>query len=395
MDYNRKALTLHKKLAGKIVISSKIPVKNKDVLSTVYTPGVGAVSRAIAKNKDLSWDYTGRGNSVAIVSDGTAVLGLGNVGPEAGMPVMEGKSVLFAEFGQINAYPLCISVDKPQDIVNFIKVIAPSFGGINMEDIAAPSCFEVEEQLQDLGIPVFHDDQDGTAIVVLAALVNATRVLGKNLGKMRVVIFGAGAAGAATAWLLSGREKWKAQKKIAGLFFDTPLDIIVLDSKGIIEERRPNLTTWKKILASVTNKEKHQGELETALRGADVFIGLSSGGKLTPSQIALMNKSPIIFALSNPNPEIMPDLAQKTGAAFVATGRSDFPNQVNNALVFPGMFRGLLDARATKVTPQVKLAAAKALAESVSPTKTAILPSVLATQVHKKLALAVSKAARL
>ncbi|MBI4058630.1 NADP-dependent malic enzyme [Candidatus Microgenomates bacterium] len=392
MDYNRKALLLHKKLAGKITVSSKIPVKSRDQLSTLYTPGVGAVSSAIAKDKNLVWELTGRGNSVAIVSNGTAILGLGNIGPEAGLPVMEGKAVLFNEFGGVNAYPLCISADNTQDIVNFVKMITPSVGGINLEDIAAPVCFEVEEKLKDLGIPVFHDDQDGAAIAVLAALVNATRVLGKKLSSLKVVILGAGASGSATTWLLAGREKWQAHKKISDSWYTPPADIIVVDSHGIISDRRADLTTWKKMLATITNKERKSGDLATALKGADVVIGLSTGGKITKKQITVMNKNPIVFALSNPVPEIRPEEAYQAGAVLVATGRSDYPNQINNALVFPGLFRGLLDSHTMVVTPQIKLAVARTLAESVTPTKNNILPSVLNKEVHQKVALAVKKA---
>lgn len=392
MDYNRKALALHKKLAGKINVSSKVPLKNKDILSSVYTPGVGAVSRAIAKDKKSVWDYTGRANTVAIISDGTAVLGLGDVGPEAGLPVMEGKAALFAEFGNVNAFPLCINAKTPDEIAQVVRALSPSLGGVNLEDIAAPTCFEVEQKLEKLGIPVFHDDQDGTAIVVTAALVNAVKALKSRLRDLRIVIMGAGAAGSAISWLLSGREKWQAQKKIAGLTFEVPKDIILVDSKGIIDERRADLSVWKKMLAAVTNREKRQGGIENALKDADVFIGVSSGGKLTPKLVFLMNKNPIIFALANPVPEIMPGDAAKAGAALVATGRSDFPNQVNNALVFPGLFRGLLDSRASAVTSKIKLAAAQALAQSVTPSKANILPSVLDKTVHQKLAEAVRKA---
>ena len=393
MNYNKKALALHKKLAGKTVISSKIPLRSKGILSTIYTPGVGAVSSAISQDKNLVWELTGRGNTVAVITDGTAVLGLGNIGPEAALPVMEGKSVLFAELGGVNAYPLCLNSPTSTEVVRAVKAIAPSFGGINLEDIAAPACFEVEENLSKLGIPVFHDDQDGTAIIVLAALVNAVKVLGKKLGDLRVVIMGAGAAGSATAWLLSGREKWHPEKKIPNLFFEPPKDIILVDSKGIIGKNRSDLTPWKKSLSDASNQEGRRGGIEKALKGFDVFIGLSSGGQITAKMVRLMNKEPIIFALANPLPEIMPDEAKKAGAAIVATGRSDFPNQINNALVFPGFFRGLLDSRAKKVTTRMKLAAALALIQSVKPTKNKILPDVLDKKVHRAVAEAVKKAA--
>lgn len=391
MDYGKLALKLHKKLAGKITVTSKIPVRSKNNLSTLYTPGVGAVSSAIAKDKSLAWKLTGRGNNVAIVSDGTAVLGLGNIGPEAALPVMEGKAVLFSEFGEVDAFPMCIKAESPSDIVNLVKMITPTFGGINLEDIAAPECFEVEEKLLGIGIPVFHDDQDGAAIVTLAALVNSTKVTGRRLGSLKVVIMGAGAAGAATAWLLLGREKWVASKKVSGLFFDPPADVVVVDSRGIIDDSRADLTNWKKMLASVTNKENIRGTIDDALAGADVFIGLSSGGKITPAQIKLMNKNPIIFALANPNPEIMPSDAKRAGAAIVATGRSDFPNQINNALCFPGLFRGILDAKAPKVTSELKYAVAYAISETVNPTKNQILPSVLDKRVHQNVAQAIRK----
>lgn len=391
MDYGKLALKLHRKLAGKVRIFSKAPIHSKNDLSTLYTPGVGAVSSAIAKDKSLAWKLTGRGNAVAIVSDGTAVLGLGNIGPEAALPVMEGKAVLFSEFGGVDAYPLCINANSPEEVVQFVKAIAPTFGGINLEDIAAPECFEIEEKLQDIGIPVFHDDQDGAAIVTLAALVNAAKVTGLRLGSLKVVIMGAGAAGAATAWLLLGREKWEASKKVTGLFFDPPADIILVDSRGIISDTRPDLTSWKKMLASVTNKQNLHGSVDDALRGADVFIGLSTGGKITSTQIKLMNKNPIIFALANPNPEIMPEDAKKAGATIIATGRSDFANQINNALCFPGLFRGILTARAAKVTASLKYVTAAAIAEAVNPTKNQILPSVLDKKVHKKVAEAVKK----
>lgn len=391
MDYSKKALELHRKLKGKIAVSSKIPVRTKDVLSTLYTPGVGAVSTRIAKRKDTVWKLTGKGNSVAIVTDGTAVLGLGNVGPEAALPVMEGKAVLFSEFGNVNAYPLCIRANTPDEVVQFVHTLAPSFGGINLEDIAAPACFEIEEKLEGLEIPVFHDDQDGAAIVVLAALVNATKALGIHLRDLKVVIIGAGAAASATAWLLVGREKWKPLQKVAPLFFESPNDVILVDSKGVIEEQRADLTVWKRMLGSVTNKRRVRGTLDDALKGADVVIGLSTGGKLTPRHISHMNKNPIVFGLSNPVPEIMPADAKRGGAALVATGRSDFPNQINNALVFPGLFRGLLDSRAPHVTADIKYAVAHTLTDYLTPTKTNILPRVLDKRIHQKIAQAVEK----
>lgn len=407
VDYNQKALTLHKKLNGKIEIKSKIPIRSKNILSTIYTPGVGAVSSAIAKDGNLVWELTGRKNTVAIISDGTAVLGLGNIGPEAALPVMEGKAVLFSEFGGVWAYPLCIKSKSVAETVQIIRAIAPSFGGINLEDVAAPACFEVEEQLSNppegsprgevgeasLGIPVFHDDQDGTAVVVLAALYNSVKVTGKKMSDLKVVILGAGAAGSAVAWLLLGREKWDIKKVYDKLFFDPPKDIVIVDSRGIISQTRTDLNKWKQTIAKATNKQGLSGDLAEALTGADVFIGVSTGGKLDAKLIKLMDKDPIIFAMSNPNPEILPDDAKAAGAAIVATGRSDFANQVNNALVFPGMFRGLLDAGIKKVTIETKLAAASALANSVVPTAEQILPDVVNKKIHQQVAQAVRRSA--
>ncbi len=396
MDIPTKALALHRKLQGKVAVVTRSPVKTKADLSTIYTPGVGAVSSAIAEDDSLVWELTGRKNTVAIVSDGTAVLGLGNVGPQAALPVMEGKAVLFSEFGGVWAYPLCISTKSVAETVQVIRALAPSFGGINLEDIAAPDCFEVEEQLSDppegeasLPIPVFHDDQDGTAVVVLAALYNAVRVTGKKMSELKVVILGAGAAGSAVAWLLLGREKWDTKKVYNKLFFDPPGEVVMVDSRGIISQTRTDLNKWKQAMALVTNKQELSGDLAEALKGADVFIGVSTGGKLDPKLIKLMNKDPIIFAMSNPNPEILPEDAKTAGAAIVATGRSDFANQVNNALVFPGLFRGLLDAGVQKVTIEAKLAAAYALALSIKPSLNNIVPSVLDKKAHQSVARAV------
>lgn len=362
MNYNKKSIELHKKNKGKIEIKSKVPLKTKDDLSLAYTPGVGGVCMEIAKDKKKSWELTNRANQVAIVSDGSAILGLGNIGPEAGMPVMEGKSVIFKEFAGIDAIPLCINTQDTDEIVKFCKQIEPSFGGINLEDISAPRCFEILERLEkEINIPVFHDDQDGTAIVTLAALINACRVSGKVIKELKVVINGAGAAGIAIARLLLAQ----------GL-----KDIILVDSQGTLCDCRWNMNKYKREIAKKTNKKKIEGYKEEALVGADVFIGVSKSKQLTGKMIKTMNKNPIIFAMANPEPEILPKEALRAGAFIVGTGRSDFPNQINNALVFPGIFKGLLDYNKKKVSIKAKLKASLAIAYSVKPTKNKILPSI-------------------
>jgi malate dehydrogenase (oxaloacetate-decarboxylating) len=373
MPFNKKALSLHRKLKGKIEIKSKLKLKTMTDLSLAYTPGVGAVCRAISEKKNLSWELTNRGNQVAIVCDGTAVLGLGNIGPEAGMPVMEGKSIIFKEFANIDAMPLCIDTQDTEEIIKFCKQIAPSFGGINLEDISAPRCFEILERLEkELDIAVFNDDQDGTAIVALAALINACRVSKKKIEDLKVVVNGAGAAGIATARLLKAR----------GI-----KNLIVLDSKGIICSSRKDLNKYKKEIAL---KGDASGDLAEAMQGADVFIGLSKAGLVDTNMVKSMNADPIIFAMANPVPEIMPDKALKAGAAVVGTGRSDFPNQINNALVFPGMFLGLLEGWEKKVSLEMKLSAAEAIANSVKkPNKNKILPKVTDKSVVKLIAKAV------
>ncbi|MCK5510598.1 NADP-dependent malic enzyme [Candidatus Parcubacteria bacterium] len=382
MDYNKQALRLHKKYHGKIEINSKIPLKSKDDLSAAYTPGVGAVCNEIAKNKRKSWELTNRANQVAIVSDGTAILGLGNIGPEAGMPVMEGKSVIFKKFANVDALPLCINTTDTEEIIKFCKQIEPSFGGINLEDISAPRCFEILARLEkELNIPVFHDDQDGTAIVVLAGLINACRVTGKVLKELRIVISGMGAAGIAIARLLIA----------FGL-----KDLVLLDSKGIIGNNRKDLNKYKKeILAKIKNTkchlgEKNKGTKEDAVVCADAYVGVSKPKQLTSDMIKKMNIEPIIFAMANPVPEIMPDDAKKAGAAIIATGRSDFDNQINNALVFPGIFRGLLDGETKKIDINLKKKIAIALAYSVKkPTKNKIIPSISERKVVKVISEAV------
>ena len=376
-DYNQEALDLHKEYKGKLEITPKVPLGDKADLSRAYTPGVAEVSRVISQDKNKVYDYTIKGNSVAVVTDGSAVLGLGNIGPESAMPVMEGKAILFKKFAGIDAYPICLNTQDTEEIIKTVRYIAPGFGGVNLEDIAAPRCFEIEERLQDLGIPVFHDDQHGTAIVVLAGLMNAAKALGKDFKKLKVVINGCGAAGTAISKILEVE------------------DIIVLDTKGIIHSGRTDLTQAKKGICEVTNKDARSGTLADALVGADVFIGVSKAGVLTGEMIQKMNKDPIIFAMANPVPEIMPDEAHKAGAAIVATGRSDFPNQVNNVLAFPGIFRGALNARAPRITDKMKLATAYALAELVAnPTPTEILPSPLDERVVPAVSRAVEAAAR-
>ncbi|OGF27936.1 malate dehydrogenase [Candidatus Falkowbacteria bacterium RIFOXYB2_FULL_47_14] len=373
MNHDKKAIELHKKHKGKIEIKLKIPLKTKNDLSAAYTPGVGAVCLAIKDKPDLSWQLTNRANQVAIVTDGTAILGLGNIGPEAGMPVMEGKSAIFKEFAGIDAIPLAINTTDTEEIIKFSKWIEPSFAGINLEDISAPRCFEVTERLEkELSIPVFHDDQDGTAIVTLAALVNACRVTGKVMKELKVVINGAGAAGIATARLLLAAG--------AG-------DIILLDSVGAIYKGRSGLNEYKKIIAAKTNRRKIKGGLNEAMAGADVFIGLSKGNLVDSAMVKNMNKAPIIFAMANPAPEILPDIAYRAGAAIVGTGRSDFSNQINNALVFPGIFRGLLDNHVKTVTTEMKLKASLAIAYSVKKiTKNNILPNITDKNVVKNIA---------
>lgn len=373
MNFSQKSLQLHKKKRGKFEIKSKVALKTREDLSLAYTPGVGAVSAEIGKDKKKSWELTNRANQVAIVCDGTAILGLGDLGPEAAMPVMEGKAIIFKEFAGVDAIPLCINTQDVDKIVEFCKMIEPSFAGINLEDISAPRCFTILERLEkELSIPVFHDDQDGTAIVVLAALINACRVSGKVMQELRVVINGAGAAGIAIARLLM-----KQGVK----------DIILLDSYSAIYDGRDNLNPMKAEIAKKTNKRKIKGGLREALACADVFIGVSKPDLVDEEMVKSMNEGPIIFAMANPIPEIMPDKALKAGASIVGTGRSDFPNQINNALVFPGIFRGLLDGRIRKVTYEMKVKAAMAIAYSVKPTKDKLLPLV----TDKKVVKAISK----
>lgn len=364
MDYNDKALRKHKELKGKIGISLRDALDSQDKLSTYYTPGVAAVSSYVAKNPELTRDYTWTNNVVAVVSDGSAVLGLGNIGPEGALPVMEGKAMLFKHFANVDAVPIVLNVHTADEIVATVKALAPSFGGINLEDIAAPLCFEVEDRLKaELNIPVFHDDQHGTAIVVLAGLINAMKVTGKSLGDCKIVCVGAGAAGTAIMKLIESYA---------------PADILAVDSKGIVSADRTDLNEEKRALLEFTNSDNVSGSLEVALNEADIFIGVSKGGLLTAEMVSTMAKDPIIFAMANPIPEIMPDEAKKVGVAVMATGRSDLPNQVNNALAFPGIFRGALDNRVKAITNEHKVAAAEAIAALVeTPDAEHIIPSVL------------------
>lgn len=372
------ALELHRIHKGKIEIQSKVPVNNLDDLSLAYTPGVAQPCQEIFQNPSLVYEYTTKGNMVAIVTDGSAVLGLGNIGPEAALPVMEGKAVLFKRFAGVDAFPVCLKTQDVEEIVRTVKLLEPVFGGINLEDIAAPRCFEIEERLKkELDIPVFHDDQHGSAIVVLAALINAVQVVRKDIKAVKVVISGAGAAAIATAKLLHS----------FGI-----AQIILLDSRGAIFVGRPGLNSFKEEIAQITNRERISGSLVEILPGADAFIGLSRPNLVNADMIKTMNSDPIVIAMANPVPEIYPDEARKGGAKVVATGRSDFPNQVNNVLVFPGLFRGVLDIRAKQITDEMKLAAVRALASLVkNPTAEKILPSVLDEGVAQAVAGAVKK----
>jgi malate dehydrogenase (oxaloacetate-decarboxylating) len=364
MDYGKEALRKHKQLRGKISVQLKDKLDSKDKLSTYYTPGVAAVSSHVAEHPAEARDYTWLNNSVAVISDGSAVLGLGDIGPYGALPVMEGKAMLFKHFAGIDAVPIVLDVHSTDEIVDAVLAIAPSFGGINLEDIAAPFCFEVEDRVKAaLDIPVMHDDQHGTAIVVLAGLINAMKVTGRKLKDCRIVCVGAGAAGTAVMKLIH--------------LYAKP-EILVVDSIGIISKDRKDLNSEKKKLLQFTNKHNVSGGPDEALKGADIFIGVSKANLLDTHHIQLMNKDPIIFAMANPVPEIMPEVAKNAGAAIVATGRSDFPNQVNNALAFPGVFRGALDNGVKKITDQHKMAAAEAIASLVKkPTADCIIPSVL------------------
>ncbi len=383
-DYYQASINLHKKLRGKIEIANKTGVDSKDDLSVVYSPGVAQPCIEIKDDPEKAYAYTMKGNAIAVVSDGSAVLGLGNIGAKAAIPVMEDKAMLFKQFGNVDAFPICLDTQDSNEIIETVKRIAPVFGGINLEDISAPRCFEIEAALQEIGIPVFHDDQHGTAIVTLAGLLNSCKVLGKNIEDLRVVINGASSAGVAIAKLL----------KCISLnpnFCASVKDLIICDSKGIIHKNRKNLSDVKKDLLGISNTKNLEGSLQDAIKNADVFIGVSKGDLLSADDIKTMNTNPVIFALANPQPEVMPEEAYKGGAAIVATGRSDYPNQVNNVLVFPGIFRGALDSRAKKITSEMKLAAAYALADCVKiPTREKIIPSSFDKDIASNVAASVA-----
>jgi malate dehydrogenase (oxaloacetate-decarboxylating) len=383
MNYFEESLKLHEENQGKISITSKIKVETRDDLSLAYTPGVAEPCRKIHEDKENVYKYTSKGNLVAVVTDGTAVLGLGDIGPMAGMPVMEGKSILFKEFANVDAFPILVDSKDVDEIVNTVRLIAPTFGGINLEDIGAPRCFEVEEKLKKLvDIPVFHDDQHGTAIVVLAGVINALKVVDKKLEDIKVVVNGAGAAGTAIAkLLLSSGVK----------------NLIAVDKVGILYRGMEKIDDAKDALAEITNPDNIKGSLSDALVGADLFVGVSAPGILKSEMVKSMNKDSIIFAMANPTPEIMPDEAKAAGARVIGTGRSDFPNQVNNVLAFPGIFRGALDVRAKEINEEMKIAAAYAIADYIKEedlNENNVIPSALDKNVAKKVAEAISKAAR-
>lgn len=383
MDYKQIALQKHEEWNGKLEVVSRAPLQTKEDLSTAYTPGVAAPCLEIAKDPEKAYVYTRKNNLVAVVSDGSAVLGLGNIGGLAGMPVMEGKSILFKKFGGVDAFPICLDTQDTQEIIDTVTNIAPCFGGINLEDISAPRCFEIEKALiERLNIPVFHDDQHGTAIVVLAAVVNSLKIVGKELAKVRICISGAGAAGSAICRLLlaAGAE-----------------DIVVTCSKGVIYNGMEGLDPFKKELSTLINHRGVKGGLKEAIQGCDVFIGVSKAGLLTGEMVESMAKDAIIFAMANPTPEIFPDEAKKHGAKVVGTGRSDYPNQINNVLVFPGFFRGVLDARVTKITERMKINAAYALAALVKDDELSfdyVLPGAFDKRVASAIAQSVMQTAK-
>lgn len=378
MTTNEKALLMHEKWNGKLETVSKTPVKTREDLAIAYTPGVAEPCKVIAQDKEAAYKYTMKANTVAVVSDGSAVLGLGNIGPYAAMPVMEGKAVLFKEFGNVNAVPICLDTQDTEEIIKAVTYLAPGFGGINLEDISAPRCFEIEERLKEiLDIPVFHDDQHGTAIVVLAGVINALKVVDKKKEDCRVVVNGAGSAGVAITKLL--------------LTYGFP-NIIMCDKVGIVSKDTEGLNWMQKKMTEVTNLNNETGSLADALKGADIFIGVSAPNIVTPKMVASMNRDSILFAMANPIPEIMPDVAKAAGARVVGTGRSDFPNQVNNVVAFPGIFKGALEGRATQITEEMKLAAAEAIAGLVPADKLSddnIMPEAFDPQVAEVVANAV------
>ncbi len=383
MDYRKESLKLHAEWKGKVEVVARAKVDNKDALSLAYTPGVAEPCLAIKEDYNKSWELTRRWNMVAVITDGTAVLGLGDIGPEAGMPVMEGKCVLFKEFGGVDAFPLCVRTKDVDEIVETVYNISGSFGGINLEDIGAPRCFEIEEKLKArCDIPIFHDDQHGTAVVVSAALINAMKLTKRNLGDCKAVINGCGAAGVAIAKLLMS----------LGL-----KDVIMCDRKGAIYEGKEGLDASKEAISKITNRGMKKGSLADVMKGTDIFIGVSAPGVVTEEMVKSMNPDPIVLPMANPTPEIMPDLAKAAGAAIVGTGRSDFPNQINNVLAFPGIFRGALDVRASAITENMKIAAAYAIASLVSESELNadyILPHAFDKRIKDTVANAVAEAAR-
>ena len=382
MNYNEMALKMHEEHKGKISVTSKVAVKTRDDLSTAYTPGVAEPCRKIRDNKDEVYRYTAKGNLVAVVSDGTAVLGLGDIGPEAAMPVMEGKSILFKEFAGIDAFPICLDTKDTDEIVETVKRLAPTFGGINLEDISATRCLEIERRLkEELDIPVFHDDQHGTAIVVSAGLTNAIKFVGKEFSEAKVVINGAGSAGISICKLL-------LELGVG--------DVVLVDKNGILAVGEEWMNPAQKEMAEKTNKEQLHGDLKDAMKGKDVFVGVSAPNIVTAEMVGTMAKDAIVFAMANPTPEIMPDEAKKGGARVVATGRSDFPNQINNVLVFPGIFKGALEARATDITEEMKIAAVRAIADIIKPeelTEDYIIPGAFDERVADNVAREVAKTA--
>ena len=383
MNIQEESLQLHEQWKGKIEVISTVPVKDRHDLSVAYTPGVAEPCLKISGNVDLSYTYTRRWNLVAVVTDGTAVLGLGDIGPEAGMPVMEGKCVLFKTFGDVDAFPLCVRSKDVDDIVNTVRLLAGSFGGVNLEDISAPRCFEIEQRLKECcDIPIFHDDQHGTAVVTAAAMINAMKLTGRKIEEQECVVSGAGAAGVAVTKLLMSM----------GL-----RNVILCDTKGAIYEGREGLNPFKQEMAKISNREMKKGSLEDVIKGADVFIGVSAPGIVSQEMVKSMNPNPLIFAMSNPTPEIMPDLAKAAGAAVVGTGRSDYANQINNVLAFPGIFRGALDVRASDINDEMKIAAAYAIAGLISESELKadyIIPAAFDPRVGPAVAKAVAKAAR-
>lgn len=392
-DVYQQSVEYHRQHKGKLGVQSLVSVKNRDDLSLAYTPGVAEACRVIAKDPAESFELTMRGRTVAVVSDGSAVLGLGNIGAAAAMPVMEGKSLLMREFAGVDSIPLVIDTQETSQIIEFVKQVAPSFAGINLEDIAAPRCFEVEDALQEIGIPVFHDDQHGTAIVVTAALHNAAKVAGKNFADLKVVMVGAGAAGLATAKMLLGLDgPWTALSQLPDI--ERVAQLKLVDTRGVVYSSRPDVTThhnrFKAALLPFSNTPDEAGDLAAALVGADVLIGVSGPNLVTAEMVKRMAPGAIVFAMANPTPEILPDIAHQAGAVVVATGRSDFANQVNNVLAFPGVFRAVIKARLPRITTQMKYAAAHALAQMVpDPTATSILPDPFQPELAEKVADAI------